>query len=461
MPPSSTSTTAPQAASYTQGPIGRTMLRTGFAMLAGSLAIHGYHLADAWFIGRLPGAEPLAAMGYTQPLVMLVGCLLRGFTGGLMITTAHAIGAGDAPRARRLVAAGIVLNVILGIALMLLGIRAGRPVLHLFGATGEALSLALGYMDIWYAGILTAALSMMGNDLLITVGDARMASAAMILGMALNIPLDALLIFGAAIPGTPWTVPAMGIRGAALATVLAQGVGMVFVLWLLHRRHRMLAFRGLTLRPLLSAWRTISRYAIPSILGMMLMPAGQAVLTRVTAAFGDIAVAATAAIGRLEGIAFVFPMALGISLSPMVSQNYGARRYDRIHQCRRFAMRFALLFLGTMSILYAFAAPVLARAFSSDPEVERLMVLGLRIIPWGFAFIEIHRYTGMFFTGCAKPAVAAWFNAFRIVGLLIPFSLLAMAFRWLPGLFLARVAADLLAGATGWYLTHRLTRSLA
>ena len=388
--------TASQSATYTQGPIGRTMIRTGFAMLAGTLAIQGYHLADAWFIGRLPGAAPLAAMGFTQPLIMLLGCLLRGFTGGLMITTAHAIGAGDAPRARRLVASGTLLNVLIGLALMLVGIRAGHFVLHLFGATGEALSLALGYMDIWYAGILTAALSMMGNDLLITVGDARMASAAMMLGMAVNIPLDALLIFGAHVPGTPWTVPAMGIRGAALATVLSQGIGMLFVLWLLHRRHRMLDFRGLSPRPILAAWGTISRYAIPSILGMMLMPAGQAVLTRVTAAFGDVAVAATAAIGRLEGFAFIFPMALGISLSPMVSQNYGARRYDRIHQCRRFAMRFALLFLGTMSVLYAIAAPYLARAFSVDPDVERLMVLGLRIVPWGFAAVEIHRYTGMF-----------------------------------------------------------------
>ena len=461
MPAARDTAPAPQAALYTQGSIGRTMLRTGVAMLAGTLAMNGYHLADAWFIGRLPGAAPLASMGFTQPLIMLLGCLLRGFTGGLMITTAHAIGAGDAPRARRLVASGILLNVLLGVLLMAAGIAAGRPVMRLFGASGESLSLALSYMDVWYAGILTASLSMMGNDLLITVGDARMASAGMILGMAVNIPLDALLIFGARIPLTPWTVPALGIPGAALATVVSQGIGMIFVLAVLHRRHRMLDFRGLRGPAVLSAWRAIARYAVPSILGMMLMPMGQAVLTRVTAAFGDAAVAATAAIGRLEGFAFVFPMALGISLTPMVSQNFGARRYDRIHQCRRFAMRFALLFLGGMSALYALAAPVLARSFSSDPDVARLMLLGLRIVPWGFAFIEIHRYTGMFFTGCAHPAAAAWINALRILGLLVPFSLLALAFRWLPGLFLARVAADLLAGALGWYLTHRLTRSLA
>ena len=446
---------------YTQGPIGRTMVRTGFAMLAGTLAMNGYHLADAYFIGRLPGAASLAAMGFTQPLIMLLGCLMHGFTAGVMTTTAHAIGAGDAARARRLVAAGILLNVLAGVALMALGIGAGRSVMRLFGAGGASLELALSYMDIWYAGILTASLSMMGNDLLVTVGDARAASAAMILGMAVNIPLDALLIFGATLPGTGLAVPAMGIRGAALATVVSQGVSMAFVLALLHRRHRMLSFRGLRPSVLPRAWREIARYALPSILGMMLMPVGNAVLTRVTAAFGDVAVAATAAIGRLEGFAFMFPMALGISLTPMVSQNFGARRLDRIHECRRFAMRFALLFLGCMSVLYAFMAPALARTFASDPDVARLMALGLRIIPWGFAAIEIHRYSGMFFTGCARPAAAAWLNALRIAGLLIPFSLLALAFHWLPGLFLARVAADLLAGSIGWYCTHRLTRSLA
>jgi putative MATE family efflux protein len=441
-------------AAYTQGPIARTMLRTGFAMLAGTLAMSGYNLADAWFIGRLPGAIPLAAMGYTLPVVMLLGCVLRGFASGLMTVAAHAIGAGKLAKTRQLVCSGLLLVVLVSLLLMLLGIFAADRVLGLFGASGEALSLARAYMRIWFFGILTASLSMTGNDMLVTVGDARMASAAMILGMAVNIPLDALFIFGLG------PVPAMGIRGAALATVLSQGVGTCFVLFLLHRRHGLLDFRSIVPSRIPAAWRAIVRYAVPAILGMLLMPVGGAILTRITAAFGDAAVAATAAVGRLEHFAFVFPMALGMSLTPMVSQNFGARRFDRIHDCRRFSMRFALAFLGAMSVLYFLLAPALARAFTTDAEVARIMALGLRVVPWGFAAVEIHRYASFFFTGCARPAAAAWLNALRIAGLLLPFSFLALAFRSLPGLFFARLAADLAAGTAGWYLAHRFTTRL-
>ena len=88
------------------------------------------------------------------------------------------------------------------------------------------------------------------------------------------------------------------------------------------------------------------------------------------------------------------------------------------------------------------------------------MIVYLRIIPWGFGLIEIHRYSGFFFTGCNYPHGSAWLSALRILGLLIPFSLLALWLKSLNGLFIARLAADLVAGAIGWLLVWRMTNSL-
>ena len=193
---------------------------------------------------------------------------------------------------------------------------------------------------------------------------------------------------------------------------------------------------------------------------MLMMPLGSAVVTKITAYFGNTAVAASAAAGRLEMIAFIFPMALGIALLPMIGQNYGAWLYSRINQCRRFAMRFAFFFLLGMGVIYMLWAPSLVGFFSPDPEVQRIMVLYMRIIPIGFGMIEIHRYATFFFTGCAQPSVAAWLNAFRILGLMIPFSLLALWLNSLPMLFAARMLADVLAGALGCWMARGLTRSL-
>ncbi len=190
------------------------------------------------------------------------------------------------------------------------------------------------------------------------------------------------------------------------------------------------------------------------------MPIGNGIVIRIVAEFGDDAVAACAAAGRMEVMAFIIPMALGVSLMPMVAQNYGAHLYSRINECRRFAMRFAGLFGLIMAILYMVGAKYLPPLFSSDPRVISIMTQYLLIVSWGFGMMEIHRYSGFFYTGCNRPAAAAWLNMLRIVGLLIPLSLLALHFHSLTGLFVARLAADVIAGAAGLWLVCKMTRKL-
>ena len=442
-----------ESAAYTRGPIGKTMIGTAFAMLAGTLAMSGYNIVDTYFVGNL-GKVPMAAMGFTFPVIMLIGCVFRGLGIGMMTTAAHAVGRGKKKKAAILISNGILLTAVLSVFLAIAGMMTSRWIFRIMGASEEALPQVVAYMDIWYFGCVTAALSMTGNDLLIAVGDSRRASLMMIIGLLLNGILDPIFIFG-------WGgVPAMGIRGAALATVAAQFIAAVLVLYLLWKQHRLLRFGPFPWRELKSSWNMVLRFAVPSSIGMLMMPIGSGIVTWITARFGDAAVAATAAAGRLEMVAFVFPMALGISITPMVGQNFGARLYDRIRACRKFAMRFAFLFLLGMAVIYFFAAEFLVRQFSPDPEVRKIMVSCMHIIPWGFGMVEIHRYSGFFYTGCGRPAVSAWLNAFRILGLMIPFSLVALVFRSLDGLFYARLAADLCAGTVGFLLARRMVGRL-
>jgi Na+-driven multidrug efflux pump len=222
----------------------------------------------------------------------------------------------------------------------------------------------------------------------------------------------------------------------------------------------MWSFKALEKRVIRSAWKQIIRFAVPAMLGMVLMPAGNGVVTRIVATFGDKAVAAAAAAGRLEILAFMLPMSLGIGLMPMIAQNYGAKLYSRIIKCRIFAMRFAFFYEIFMAAVYFVAAPYIVKYFTTDPEVGAIMVTYMRIIPWGFGMIEVHRYCGFFFTGCNYPHGSAWLSAMRIIGFLIPLSLLAMYLKSLNGLFAARLSADLLAGFIAWFLVIRMTGKL-
>lgn len=438
---------------YTAGSIGRTMIRTMIAMLPGTLAISGYNIADTFFVAKL-GTAPLAAMGFTFPVIMLVNCIFHGLGVGVMATVAHAVGGARAAKAAKLVSAGMVLVALIALLLGVLGFFTMDATFRRFGAAGDVLELVEGYMSVWYLGCITAAMAMIGNNLLIAVGDSRLGGLVMCCGLGVNVLLDPLFIFG-------WGVfPAMGIRGAALATILAQAVGATVSAGALARRHHLWdlhAFHGRIVRP---AWSRIIRFAVPATIGMILMPVGNSVITWITAKFGNSAVAGAAAAGRLEAVAFVLPMALGISLMPMIAQNYGAKFYSRIRRCHRLAMRFAFFFELAMALVFWSCAPYLVGFFTQDAEVAEIMTTYLRIVPWGFGLIEIHRYSGFFFTGCGRPRASAWLAALRIAGLLIPFSLLALWFHSLPGLFWARLGADVLAGATGWFLSRRLTRRL-
>lgn len=441
--------------SYTSGSIRGVMCKTALAMVAATLAMCGYNLADTYFVGKLPGTSPLAAMGFTFPVIMLIGCIFRGLAAGVMTTSAQALGAKKQQRAARLVSSGILLVLIISILLAVLGMAFSRPLYAIFGAEGETLQLVQEYMDIWFFGCATASLAMLGNDMLIVCGDSKMASAMMILGMVINVILDPICIFGW------WFCPAMGIKGAALATIGSQCVSTVIVLTILAKRHHLLVFKMIPKEILGRSWMLMLRYAGPSCLGMLMIPLGTSVLTRITAEFGDVAVAATAAAGRLEMAAFVVPMSLGMSLMPFVGQNYGAKYYDRICEGRRFSMRFALFFLLGAAVIFNLFADGIVVHFSADLEIQKLMALYLRIVSWGLAGVEIHRFSGFFYTGCGRPGTAAWLNAMRIVGFLIPLSLLALAFRSLPMLFFARLITDVTSAVIAYSLARRMTNRLA
>ena len=123
-------------------------------------------------------------------------------------------------------------------------------------------------------------------------------------------------------------------------------------------------------------------------------------------------------------------------------------------------MRFALFFLTGAAIIFNLFADQIVVLFKDDAEICRIMAQCLRITSWGFAGVEIHRFAGFFYTGCGKPSASAWLNAMRIIGLLIPLSLVALWMRSLTGLFIARLAADVISAVIGYALVRRMTNRL-
>ncbi|MBR4253546.1 MAG: MATE family efflux transporter [Lentisphaeria bacterium] len=454
---------------YTRGPIAGTMLRTALVMLPGTLTISGYNLVDAYFVGQLEGDAPMAAIGLTAPLVMICGCFFHGLSAGVMTTTAQSLGGNKRWRAEQLVSTGLLLITLVSLMFAIIGPIITRSVYrNVMHASPEATRLATSYMDIWFWACVSSALGMSGNNLLVTANDSKMASATMVLGLASNALLDPVFMFRKEVCGIPLGF-GLGVVGAAWATVMAQIIGTTPVLAILWKKHHLIRFRAIRFAKLASLWKRIISFAIPACLGSLMLPIGQFIMTWITSHFGDVVIGAITAAQRVQVIAFFFPMSLGVSLMPMIGQNYGARLYSRINGCRRFAMRFAFIYLMTMSVVFCVFAPFIAAKFLSDPdkgEMRAVMEFALRILPWGFAFLEVHRYSGFFFTGCGRPMAAALLNAMRILGFLVPLSLLVLLFLRLTGnestsltlLLVTQMGSDVLAGTIALILARRLTR---
>jgi putative MATE family efflux protein len=435
-----------------QKSVPRTLFSMAFPMLAGTFAMNAYSLTDTWFVAQL-GTLPLAAMGYTFPVVMLLSCLARGIGSGVTTLVSHAMGRHDHPAAVRLVTHGMLLTLAVTAVMSVGGYLLIDPIFRLLGAKGEALPLIGQYMRTWYAGALTMALPMLGNGILISAGDSRAASWFMILGTMLNAILDPIMIFGLL------GCPAMGIQGAALATVISQGVSTAWLLVLLYRRHRLLAWRFWTLGSYAASLRRIAGFAVPSILSLILMPISATVITRILSGFGDEAVAACGAAARIEMFAFVIPMALGISLTPFVSQNFGAGRMDRVREANRVANWFALGYGTLVAAAFFTFAPAMAAVFSNDPKVVGILVFYIRIICFGYGMMEVHRYCTFFLTGMHKPVSATALNAVRVLVFLIPLSWLGANFWGIPGVFGGRLATDLAVGSIGILWVARVIRN--
>ncbi|HPN31232.1 MAG TPA: MATE family efflux transporter [bacterium] len=438
----------------TESGVKSTLFRMALPMLAGTIAMNAYNFADTWFVSKL-GTLPLAAMGFSFPVVIFLTFIAGGIGTGVTAVTSSELGRGDKNSASRIVTHGIIIILFFSIILTIAGYLSIEPVFTKLGADKMTMPLISDYMKTWYMGSAFMAIPFMGNGVLISLGDSKAASGFMVMGAAMNCILDPIMIFG-------WFgFPALGIFGAALATVIAQILSCMWLFYLLGVRYKLIRLKHLEFNLFKESFKQIMRFAIPGSISMILMPISSAVITKLISGYGREAVAAAGAASRVEMLAFVIPMALGMSLIPFVSQNYGAEKHIRIKKAKSYSTRFAFIYGACITGILFFAAPVIAGLFTADPKVSVVFILYIRIVSFGYGMMEIHRYSGFLMTGIHKPEYATLINMFRVIILLLPLSFAGNYFAGIKGIFAGRLITDLTAGAAGFvWITNMLNSKL-
>lgn len=427
----------------TEGPVTGRLLRMAGPMVLGMLSLVAYNLTDTYFVGQL-GVDPLAAMNFTFPVVMLIGGVAIGLGIGTSAVVSRLIGSGQSQRVRRVTTDGLLLAVLVVLVLSSVGLFTIRPVFSLLGAEEHLLALIEQYMTVWYVGMVFLVVPMVGNNAIRASGQTMIPGLIMTLGAAINIVVDPILIFG------HFGLPAMGLQGAAVATVIGRTSTMVVSLLVLGLRMRMLTIP--TVRGLFRAWGEILYVGLPAAGVHVLGPVTVGIITRLVARFGTEAVAAIGPGMRIEMLSGIPMFALITTFVPFVGQNWGAGQVQRIRQGYRSAVRFIVAWGLAFALAIVLLADRVAPIFTDDPEVTRAIQLFLRTILITSWATPLAVLASSVFNGLNRPLEGAAIHVLRMFALLIPLAWLGSVLFGLVGLFVGLAAAHLLSGilATVW-----------
>ncbi|MEX0320817.1 MAG: MATE family efflux transporter [Puniceicoccaceae bacterium] len=430
----------------TQGSVVKHVLRMTPPMAMAFFAMLAFNLVDTWFVSKL-GTEALAAMGFTFPVVMISHAIAMGLGMGVSATVSRAIGAQDNERVQLLSTYSLLLTFVIMLVLSALVFIFRYELLGLLGAEGLALELSSKYIAWWLLFTPIGLIPMVGNSAIRSTGDTLRPGIIMSVAALINIVLDPIFIFG-------WgPVPAMGVTGAALATGVSRLITFVWAIWVMHYRCQLLNLHWAGIRKIIQSWGSVLQTALPSMATSMLAPLSGGVITRMIASHGEAAVAATAAGQRIEYLTYLVPMAMGATLVPIIGQNWGAGRIDRVREVWRKTNWFGLGY-GVISLILAIplARPV-AELFSNDPYIIELISNYLVIILCGAIFIHSEVHTGFAFNAIQRPLTASFLRLCRYVFLLIPLTWLGGRLFGLYGIYIGMAASFAIAGAVSisWF----------
>jgi len=423
--------------------------RLTWPVMAGMLTLMSFSLVDTFFISML-GTQQLAAISFTFPVTFTLISLAIGLSIGTSAVTAKALGAGQTADARNDSLGALWLSALLVLLLALLGYAVLDPLFMLLGATDDILGYIREYMVIWLAGSVLLVSPMIGNAILRAAGETKIPSLVMASGGLVNAVLDPLLIFGLG------PIPAMGMTGAALATVISWLTGFVFIIYWLSVKRGLLTQWFLPFKVFIHVSRKILQIGMPAAGANMLTPLAMAVLTAIMATHGPEAVAAFGVGIRIESLACLVILALSMTLPPVISQNFGAAQFNRVREAYRLCCRFVLLWQAALYLALALLAYPIAAVFTDNPQVAEYLRWFIWIMPLAYGLQGVIILTNSSFNALHLPAKAVVLSLFRLFICYVPLAWFGGVLFGVTGVFIGCILANLLTASVAYYWYNRV-----
>lgn len=419
-------------------PIGKLLLQYSIPAIIGMVVNALYNIVDRMFIGNIPniGSLAITGVGITMPIMTIVlafGMLIGiGTTANISLN----LGKGNRTTAEKLLGNAFTLSIIVGLAIAITGTIFANPILNLFGASENTLFYAKEYIGIILLGCTFNILSFALNSTVRADGNPKMSSITMVIGCGANIILDYLFIF----------VLNLGVKGAALATIISQAITFFIILYYYTTGNSNLKLKIENFK--------LKKHLVTMTFAIGIAPFAtqianslvQVIANNALKTYGsDLAIGAMTVISSLN-IIFMMPI-FGINqgCQPIIGFNYGAKKYERAKEAFKYATIAAcvICIIGFISI-QCFPTQIIS-LFNNDPELTTLAIKGIRIYLLMMPVVGINIVATSYYQSIGKAKISMFVSLLRQVILLIPFTIILPKFIGLDGVWAAGACADSLS----------------
>ena len=425
-------------------PVNATLKNMTIPMLYGMVLLMSFNIVDTLYVSML-GTESLAAFSFTFPVTFTLISLAIGMGIGVSAVVAKTLGENNKERARQHASVSLGLSAILIYTLAMIAWFYHDAIFSLMGAKPENLKIIGLYMTPWLFGCLFIIMPMIGNSVMRASGDTKTPAKVMGIGAILNAVLDPIFIFGVG------PLPAMGIEGAAVATLIASIVSCIIVFYRVTNTYNMLGW-GYNMAQIKESAIKVLTIALPAAASNMMTPISSSILTAMVASYGSEAVAAFGVGSRIESFAIIVVLALSMSLPPFISQNFGAGSYKRVKQAYYSSIRFVMLWQAAIYVLLFVFSSAIARAFAKDEKVIEIIILYLMILPLTHGFGGITILTNSSLNALHKPMVSVGLNIIRLFVLMLPLAYLGGYLNEINGLIIGVSLSGAMTGIVAFII---------
>ena len=446
-------TDTPDKSDFSKGSIPRAILRLSLPMTLAQLINILYSIVDRVYLGHMPGVEHLAltGVGLTMPIIHIVMSVasLCGTGGGPLFSISR--GRRDDEEAELIMGNSFTVLLIFGIVLTFGIIAFQKPILYLFGASDNTYPFAGDYLSMYTIGTLFVMIGLGMNPFINAQGFGRTGMLTVAVGAIINIALDPVFIF----------TLEMGVRGAALATIIAQFCSALWVLRFLTGKKTVLRLKLSCMRLLASRVRRILTLGLSGFF-MNLTTSLTQIICNVTLQRygGDLLVGVMAVINSLREVVAMPITGIQNGTVPIYGFNYGAGEYDRVKQSIRFSTTVTVVYTFIIWAVIMLAPGALIRIFSRTPELVDAGIPAMRMYFGLFVFMSLQIVAQFVFLGLGRSKNAIFFTFLRKAFIAAPLTvILPLAGLGTDGVFYAEAASQFIGGVvcftTMYFIVYR------